>query len=202
MDTVVDTNIRGATASRPYHHGDLRHALLVAARTILEEEQPQSLSLRAIARKAGVSHAAPYRHFSSQEAILAAVAKDGFEELLGIVADIARTPTRAERVGALCQAYMAFVTAHPALGRVMFGPQIVDREPYADLRAAADAVGAEIGRLFEDSTLGMAVWATLHGISALVLTGVCGLGSTTDDPVRLASAAQTLVGRLTLARAA
>jgi len=63
-----------AGRARSYHHGDLRNALLDAARTILEEESLAELSLRAVARKAGVSHAAPYRHFPNHEALLAELA--------------------------------------------------------------------------------------------------------------------------------
>ena len=69
-----------------YHHGDLRNALLEAARTILEEEGLAALSLRAVARRAGVSHAAPYRHFANHEALLVELATEGFIELRADIA--------------------------------------------------------------------------------------------------------------------
>src|SRR5580658_6240821 len=77
---------------RAYHHGDLRNGLLDAARTILEEESLAALTLRAVARKAGVSHAAPYRHFPNHEALLVELSLEGFAELRDMVAEAARTP--------------------------------------------------------------------------------------------------------------
>jgi AcrR family transcriptional regulator len=84
-------------ADRGYHHGDLRNGLLQAARTILEEESLAALTLRAVARKAGVSHAAPYRHFSSHEALLVELSLEGFDELRLAIAEAARaaSPTRS-----------------------------------------------------------------------------------------------------------
>ena len=79
------TNAPGVVAAgrggRGYHHGDLRNGLLEAARTIMEEESLAALTLRAVARKAGVSHAAPYRHFPNHEALLVELSIEGFEEL-------------------------------------------------------------------------------------------------------------------------
>src|SRR5689334_10411721 len=80
---------KGAGA-RGYHHGDLRNGLLEAARTILEEESLSALTLRAVARKAGVSHAAPYRHFSNHEALLVELSIEGFEELREAITDAAK----------------------------------------------------------------------------------------------------------------
>src|ERR1700678_3368833 len=72
---------KSSEAERPYHHGDLRNGLLEAARAILEEESLAALTLRAVARKAGVSHAAPYRHFPNHEALLVELSIEGFDEL-------------------------------------------------------------------------------------------------------------------------
>ncbi len=72
---------------RGYHHGDLRNGLLDAARSILEEESLAALTLRAVARKAGVSHAAPYRHFPNHEALLVELSIEGFEELRETLAE-------------------------------------------------------------------------------------------------------------------
>src|ERR1700761_7424362 len=80
---------RGA-AARGYHHGDLRNGLLEAARAIMEEESLSALTLRAVARKAGVSHAAPYRHFSNHEALLVELSIEGFDELREALSEAAK----------------------------------------------------------------------------------------------------------------
>jgi AcrR family transcriptional regulator len=77
--TAASSGIPKGAGVRGYHHGDLRNGLLEAARTILEEESLAALTLRAVARKAGVSHAAPYRHFSNHEALLVELSFEGFE---------------------------------------------------------------------------------------------------------------------------
>src|SRR4029078_12622704 len=80
---------KGAGA-RGYHHGDLRNGLLEAARTIMEEESLAALTLRAVARKAGVSHAAPYRHFPNHEALLVELSIEGFDELREAITEAAK----------------------------------------------------------------------------------------------------------------
>src|SRR5579862_9443874 len=93
--------------ARPYHHGDLRNALIEAARAILEEESLAELSLRAVARKAGVSHAAPYRHFPNHEALLAELATEGFVELRQEIASVVSSPeVESDRIAKIGAAYM------------------------------------------------------------------------------------------------
>src|SRR5262245_57255125 len=83
-------------ASKRYHHGDLRNALIQAGKTLLAEEGVAGLELRKVARAAGVSHAAPYRHFADKQALLAAIAEDGFYQLTeGMDAAIGQAPTTA-----------------------------------------------------------------------------------------------------------
>jgi len=111
-----------ATAeARPYHHGDLRRALVDAARRILENEGPSALSLRAVAREAGVSPAAPYHHFKDKGELLDAVAHVGWDAL-GEAMTAAKA--KAADVGALMTeigvAYVLFAQQHPALYRVMY----------------------------------------------------------------------------------
>ena len=129
-----------------YHHGDLRNALLNAARSILEEEGLGALSLRAAARKAGVSHAAPYRHFPNHEALLVELALEGFAELQEeIVASATGPGLVSDRVCDIGAAYMRFVARRPALARLMFGAQLPNRDSFPQLAAAADGIGNEIG---------------------------------------------------------
>ena len=166
-----------AGPKRPYHHGDLRNALLDAARAILEEESLGALSLRAVARRAGVSHAAPYRHFPNHEALLVELASEGFAELRSELGEAAMTPgERADRMANLGAAYMRFVARRPALARLMFGPQLPNREAFPSLAEAADGIGDEIGKALNDSALGLAVWAAVHGLAMLVLENVIDLG--------------------------
>ena len=128
------------TAPR-YHHGNLRSALLEHAAQTVDERGVQALSLRELAREAGVSHAAPRRHFPDRQALLDALAEDGFERLRD---DLERAVEGAgtafgPRLHALAHAYVGFSTRHPALLELMFaGKQ----------RAGADAVREAADRTF------------------------------------------------------
>lgn len=162
---------------RSYHHGDLRNALLGAARSILEEDSLSELSLRAVARRAGVSHAAPYRHFPNHEALLAELAMEGFGELRDELKLAANTPdVEADRIAKIGAAYMRFVARRPALASLMFGPQLPNRDSFPKLGEMADAIGQEIGEALHDSALGLAVWAAVHGLAMLILRNVVDLG--------------------------
>jgi AcrR family transcriptional regulator len=186
-----------AGSKRPYHHGDLRNALLDAARAILEEESLGALSLRAVARRAGVSHAAPYRHFPNHEALLVELASEGFAELRAEIVEAAATPgVESDRVAAVGAAYMRFVARRPALARLMFGPQLPNREGFPALAEAADSVGDEIGRALHDSALGLAVWAAVHGLAMLVLENVIDLGQRRSGLEVLPSRAEVLLRSL------
>lgn len=183
--------------SRRYHHGDLRNALRKAARDILEEEGVAALSLRAVARKAGVSHAAPYRHFSSHSALLVEIARDGFEELKNALTVAASAPgLQEDRIAGLGGAYMRFVARQPALTRLMFGPQLPDRESFPELANACEAVGAEIGAALDDPALGLAVWAAIHGLALLILENVVDLGQRRSGAHVLPSRAEILLRSL------
>jgi len=162
---------------RAYHHGDLRNALLDAARKILEEESLAQLSLRAVARRAGVSHAAPYRHFPNHESLLVELAIEGFVELRAeLQAAGSSTGAESDRIAKIGAAYMRFVVRRPELTSLMFGPQLPNRDAFPELGTAADAIGAEIGAALHDSALGLAVWAAVHGLAMLILRNVIDLG--------------------------
>ena len=162
---------------RAYHHGDLRNALLDAARKILDEQTLADLSLRAVARRAGVSHAAPYRHFPNHEALLVELAREGFVELRAeITAAAVATGVESDRIAKIGAAYMRFVARRPEVVSLMFGPQLPNRDAFPDLGAAADAIGQEIGEALHDSALGLAVWAAVHGLAMLILRNVIDLG--------------------------
>jgi AcrR family transcriptional regulator len=164
-------------AKAKYHHGDLRNALLDAARALLEEGPLAELSLRAVARRAGVSHAAPYRHFPNHEALLVELATEGFIELRGeIVGAASAKGAESDRIAKIGAAYMRFVARRPALARLMFGPQLPNRERFEGLGVSADSLGEEIGTALHDPMLGLAVWAAVHGLAMLILENVVDLG--------------------------
>jgi AcrR family transcriptional regulator len=152
-----------------YHHGDLRRALLAAAVDILETEGAEALSLREAARRAGVSHNAPYRHFADRDALLAGVAADGYR-LLGE----ALTSRNERDMG---EAYVGFALAHPQRFRLMFGGRIaLDR--HEALRQAADRAYGALLDAFRAGTgvrdpavSAAAAWSLVHGLAHLLLDG-------------------------------
>jgi AcrR family transcriptional regulator len=167
------------TLDRPYHHGDLAPSLRQAARAILEEEGLAALSLRSVARRAGVSHAAPYRHYASREALLADVAVEGLAELRGEIAQAAAVQAeKAERIIRIGCAYMRFAVRHAGLLRLMFGSELPNRTGFPGLTEATAAIGDEIAAAIGDSASGLAVWAAVHGLAMLILENVIDLGQT------------------------
>jgi AcrR family transcriptional regulator len=165
------------TTSKPYHHGDLAASLLKAARAILEEEGLAALSLRSVARRAGVSHAAPYRHYPSREALLADVALEGLAELKAEIAHAASKPgDKGDRMVQIGGAYLRFAVRHGGLLRLMFGSELPHRAETPGLADATTAIGEEIGRALNDDAAGLAVWAAIHGLSIMLLDDVIDLG--------------------------
>ncbi len=166
-----------STSQDSYHHGDLRAALLVAAIDVLESGD--AFSLRAVARRAGVSAAAPYRHFADREALESAIAVAGFDELraaLSASLERIRDATPEEIVTALSVTYVLFALHHPARFRLMFGQECnVDDEER--VRAAGELhafLGMEMSTVLpgaEDSGLATALWSTAHGLACLHLDG-------------------------------
>ena len=170
-----------------YHHGDLPRALLDAALRIVETQGKEALTLRAVARLAGVSQAAPYRHFANKEALLAGVAEEGFRSLMSAMresvqacGDIPLARLRAVGIG-----YVTFATSHPSHFRVMFGRDMADRSAFPSLRqvardtlgivvdAIADCQRAGLVRSEEPAAdLALTAWSSVHGLSALLLDGV------------------------------
>jgi len=170
-----------------YHHGDLRQALIDASLALIEDGGVQALSLRKAARKAGVSPGAPYHHFPSRSALLAAIAIEGFERLHAKM-DEAREglETASERLGSCGRAYIAFARENPAHFRVMFRPELADPSEFAELRAIGDPVfgllvqtvkdGQEAGVVPAGDTEAMVIlaWSMAHGLSSLILDGPLG----------------------------
>ena len=175
-----------ATApQRPYHHGNLRSALLARAEQTLAEQGAAQLSLRELARQVGVSHAAPRRHFAGKQALLDALAEDGFERLgreLQEAIDVAGEGFDA-RLLAFARAYVRFATRHAALLELMFaGKHRLDASPGV-AEAAARAFDAPLALIGEGQATGevvrgdrdrvaIVVWAALQGLASLVNSGM------------------------------
>jgi len=174
-----------ATTSRPYHHGNLRSALLSRAERTLRDGGVEQLSLRELARQIGVSHAAPRRHFADKQALLDALAQDGFERLGRDLREAMEAAGGAfhARLLALATTYVRFATRHAALLELMFAgkhrPGAADslREagerafeaPFAlitEAQAAGDVVPGDPERV------SMVAWAALQGLAALVNSGM------------------------------
>ena len=194
---AVPSGMPKGAGIRGYHHGDLRNGLLEAARAILEEESLSALTLRAVARKAGVSHAAPYRHFPNHEALLVELSVEGFQELRQYIVEAAKiTGPESDRIANIGAAYMRFVAKRPAVARLMFGSQLPNRDKFPALAEAADAIGNEIGSALHDSNLGLAVWSAVHGLAMLVLENVIDLGQRRSGLHVLPSRAEILLRSL------
>jgi AcrR family transcriptional regulator len=142
-----------------YHHGDLRTAVLAAAANMLEEKGIAGLSVREAARRADVSHNAPYRHFPDRDALLAALAKEGFIQL-----EKALQKHAGRELG---EAYVRFALAHPELFRLMFG-----RELHAEAQnTRARFAEAFAGLGAEAQFAAAAAWSLVHGLANLILDG-------------------------------
>lgn len=121
MAKTIDAE--AAPAAKPYHHGDLQRALVEAAERILERDGPASLSLRAVAREAGVSPAAPYHHFKDKDELINAVARRGFEMLAEVMTRaVEGKESYRERTLAIGVAYVCFARDHRAIYHVMYDP--------------------------------------------------------------------------------
>lgn len=177
--------------TKPYHHGDLRRALLDASLKVLFESGAHALTLRAVARRAGVSHTAPYRHFADKDELLAAVTEEGFVELKKRMLDAASGADNSiealERSGV---AYVKLAIEHPAHCSVMFsplGPELRQRgeqglsPQYVNTFNACEAAFGTLielvaaaqrdGYIRDGDTHEFAVmaWSQVHGIANLAI---------------------------------
>lgn len=162
----------GATARDTYHHGDLRAALLTSAMELLEADEP--FSLRAVARAAGVSPTAPYRHFADREALESALAVDGFVALTHALAAQGE-PRSVEDLGGLAVTYVEFALDHPAVFKLMFGQECDDSNDERVVAAGAlrELLRDSLAGVFVavDDDLAVGAWGLVHGLAFLHLDG-------------------------------
>ncbi|MFJ9820090.1 TetR/AcrR family transcriptional regulator [Streptomyces sp. NPDC101151] len=164
---------------RPYHHGDLRRAVLTAALDVIAADGPSALSLRDLARRAGVSHAAPAHHFKDRTGLLTAIAAEGYGLLAQAVGDAPELREAGVR-------YVRFAREHPAHFQVMFTPGLLradDLELTTARALAADALRSAVvsvapeDRGADSRLAGVAAWSLAHGFATLLL------GHNLDGPV-------------------
>ncbi|MGC1870499.1 MAG: TetR/AcrR family transcriptional regulator [Acidobacteriaceae bacterium] len=176
----------------PYHHGDLRRSLIDAALALVTEEQDWTFSLREVARRAGVSHNAPYNHFADKRDLLAAVAATGFaqlsERISAAISGIKNAQTALVRSAV---AYVTFGVENPAHYRLMFSSALVttkEGRPESVAAAGADtrailagiirrgaAMGVFDAALCRDDELRVSVltaWSAVHGLTMLTIDGI------------------------------
>jgi AcrR family transcriptional regulator len=159
----------------PYHHGDLRAALVTAAAELVACCGAGVVSLREVARIVGVSHNAPYRHFPTREALLAAVAAHGFELLFEAMQASSREADPAEHLQACGQTYIAFALKNRGIYQLMFSDEI-KKSDHPDLRAIAErafnALQGQIADLhphLDEGAATVTAWALFHGLAHLIL---------------------------------
>jgi AcrR family transcriptional regulator len=169
--------------STNYHHGNLRNALIEAGRRALQEISAQDLSLRYLARIVGVSEAAPSRHFSGIEALLAAIAASGFRELAALRIEIRGSDDKTmSKAYNMMRVYVEFAQQHKGLFGLMIGPRIVERDAYPELAeetkrsfrlfaSSIEAFATENG--WDEGLLDLvthAAWSMEHGLATLILS--------------------------------
>lgn len=165
---------------RPYHHGDLRRALIEAARRILEREGgPSALSLRAVAREAGVSPAAPYHHFKDKDELMGAVARQGFDALAETMRKAGEAASPETKLNALGVAYVCFARDNPALYHVMydsgrkrdFRSKDAPREESGAFRMVREAMvhsqAASTSDPLDFQLAAIAGWCASHGLAEM-----------------------------------
>jgi AcrR family transcriptional regulator len=180
----------------PYHHGDLRRALIAAALAMVTEEQDWTFSLREVARRAGVSPSAPYNHFADKRDLLTEVAASGFQRLRdGLAASVADLRSAPDAVIACLGTYVRLGMENPALYRLMFGPELTafkgaERPPKLvtagnDGKAILSRIICEGARsgdfpssLAEEGPLALSTfvaWSAVHGLTMLVIDNLTGI---------------------------
>ncbi|WP_375414429.1 TetR/AcrR family transcriptional regulator [uncultured Bradyrhizobium sp.] len=176
----------GAGEDPPYHHGDLHEALLTAAENVLERDGLQGLTLRAVAREAGVSHAAPTHHFGDLTGLLSELAAIGFRQFnVAMAAADSRGPSPLDRAMARAKAYVAYARAHPGMYGLMFRTERLDmarpslhEAANASFAGLAGAIGASRHEHITAETLSLdqaaavaRAWSLVHGFTMLLLDG-------------------------------
>jgi AcrR family transcriptional regulator len=174
---------------------DVRAGILEASLALMNEGGLGALSMREVARRAGVSHQAPYHYFADREAILAELAGDGFDQLYDyMVSALGLARDKQSRAKGIGEAYVRFALNHPEVFKLMFRCEMCDLSRYPDAKAKADrcfnavvnaldAHGAATDKSNPDLVPVIAAWSMAHGLATLLLEGKLGMafGDTRDQ---------------------
>ncbi|HOR00138.1 MAG TPA: TetR/AcrR family transcriptional regulator [Anaerolineae bacterium] len=176
---------RGVLAKTPYHHGDLKNALIEAGIEVLAHEGVQALSLRRVARRAGVSHAAPYAHFADKQALVAAISTEGYgkiyERLRAAIERHRGDPVR--QLVEAAWAYVKFATGDSAHFKITLSGVVEREQEYPALVAATQRSFALVIELVQvcqaagvlrpgpADLMAASVWGLVHGLASLILEG-------------------------------
>lgn len=190
-------------ASRPYHHGNLREALIEAALKVLADKGLRNLTLRNVASVAGVAPSAMYRHYASKDALLAGVAENGFARLIAVgerELKLRENDPRGLYLG-ISKVYVSFAMENPEQLRLMFSSAIEDRSQYPELAetsarsfqqmvASVRTCQAQglIKSKHDTLTVALALWSMLHGLSILAVERQLNALATPKKTVALAQA--------------
>jgi AcrR family transcriptional regulator len=167
-------------AVNTYHHGDLREALVKAALREVEQSGPEAISIKALAKKLGVSQPAPYRHFADREALLAAVTAEAFRQFSALLRESIQKPSKRSKLSRLARTTLDFGLRHNGVYRLMFASRIMacasrDSELH---RVGQETFGLVLEAL-EAPTIGLLreryalkIWAALHGVVMLAEQGL------------------------------
>lgn len=182
------------------HDPDLRTRILATARQLLDEGGVSALSLREVARRAGVTHQAPYHHFGDRESIVAELVTAGFSALAARLAEVNDAATATDPAQTLARsglAYVGFALDEPGVFRVMFRPELCDAGRFPRAQEAGDRAHGELQRMVrlvhgrDDEARAVACWAMVHGLACLFVDGPLGQACPTPAS-RRAVAAQAL----------
>ncbi len=200
MDKIIP-NITPAKESANYHHGNLREALLAASVDIIHNKGIQGLSLRNLAEVVGVSRTAPYHHFKDKDALLAAVAEQGFIEMNDFFTKVIQNPEipLMQKLKQFFTDYVQFAVAHPTQYELMFGRDMWQAQSHDAFQRTAKDCFRQYVQLFElykeeglleegENPLRLAqiMWATLHGLAKLACDGIFGKQDDLDDIIQYA----------------
>jgi AcrR family transcriptional regulator len=185
QQTAANQQASKQTPPKPYHHGDLYDQILCAACKLIEEKSIASLSLREIAKKVGVSHTAPYRHFKDKESLLAGIAGVGFSQLSTQLADVVASYANdpAAQLQEAGHGYVRLAMDNPQCTHLMFSGILPCDDTYPELKSLGDAAFSGLKTIIEEGqasgvfksgdveTLALATWSAIHGLALLLIGG-------------------------------
>ncbi|MEQ8276032.1 MAG: TetR/AcrR family transcriptional regulator [Deltaproteobacteria bacterium] len=206
---MQDEMASGGSARKPYHHGNLREALIDGAIAIIQEQDIAAVSLRKVARQIGVTNAAPYHHFANKTALLSAVAAEGFRVLVerGTAAIEAEASPRAQ-LNALGMTYLSVAIEHPAHYQVMFRSDLhqadcedlecVSGDAFGMLVGIIDRLREELGAEGDVLPVTLSTWSMVHGFATLWTQGALEKKTGIEDWSPLAQHILRMLGDLVM----